>query len=90
MVRVALTVPGISPYVRAVGRRRARQSAHLEPQHRHTSTDSHFMVQLVAGIMFGAGIWNGFAEADYRCVQISGASDNDFVFRAGFIWRFGK
>jgi hypothetical protein len=48
------------------------------------------MVQLVAGIMFGAGIWNGFAEADYRRVQISGASDNDFVFRAGFIWRFGK
>ncbi len=89
-LRYALTVPGVSPYVQAV------VGAELDRAHTSnlsidiTSTDSHFMVQPGVGLMFGAGIWNGFAEADYRRVQLSGAADNDFVFRAGFVWRFGK
>jgi hypothetical protein len=89
-LRYALTVPGVSPYVQGVVGAEIDRASASNLSLDITSTDSHFMVQPGAGLMFGTGIWNGFVEADYRRVVVSGAGDNDFVFRAGFIWRFGK
>jgi len=84
---VPMTMMGsITPYVQAViGVEMDKSSAGS-----FSATDNNLMIQPGVGGTFAlSSSLRGFAEADYRRVQASGATANDFVLRVGVVL-FGK